>query len=322
MGWSPVPPNLIGMVQEMKKMFVIGFVCGLITIFLTVSASVLTFFCPMFNPSLTNKLMFLPINEFDERDPGLLCCGVKAQEVFFPSKDPKVKLNGRLYIKEGAPQVVLYSHGQGGNVALVHLKIEGLLNSGASVFAYDYRGYGKSTGQPSNAGVIDDAHAAYEYILAHTQYKPEQIILYGESLGTGITSAIARNVKCAGVVLECGFISPEVIGKERFPIMDLYPSWMFPKPDLSNVPLVEGAHPPLLLITGKKDVVVPCHHTQYLYDHASEPKKLIVLENSAHSYFGPDQTKYETSLAKFYKECADARSDKGVLTQASSPAKI
>lgn len=292
-----------------KKVFFAGFVVGTCVNLLMIVTAVLVFLCPAVNTGLVNRVLFLPIKEFNEDDKGICVLGCKAKDVFFKSADGET-LHGRLYLKSDARQIIMYSHGQGGNVSLCAYKIENLLKTGASVFAYDYRGYGKSTGIPNSRGAITDARSAFDYLLKNTSYKNSQIVLYGESLGTGITSAIAEGLDCGGIVLESAFISPEILGKEMFPIIGIYPSCLFPTPDLSNERMVKGKHAPLLLVAAAKDQMIPSQHSQYLYDNASEPKALALFEKSRHSFFGADQKKFESRLTAFLEQCDERTQDK------------
>lgn len=297
-----------------KRVFFAGFVVGIFANFLTIFAIGYISLCPAVNTGLVNRLLFLPIKQFNENDKGLCVLGCKAKEVYFKTADGET-LHGRLYLKDGARQIIMYSHGQGGNVSICAYKIENLLNTGASVFAYDYRGYGRSSGTPSSKGAITDARSAYDYLLKNTTCKNSQIILYGESLGTGITSAIAEGLDCGGIVLESAFISPELVCKEIFPLMEVYPSFLFPNPDLSNARMVKGKHAPLLLVAATKDQMIPSHHSQDLYDNASEPKALMFCQKSRHSDFGPDKKKFESCLTAFLQECSDRTQDKFAIKQ-------
>lgn len=262
---------------------------------------VIWFFCPSANSALVNVVLFRPLKIFDEVY-GNEISGVKANDVTFTSA-PDVQLFGRFYKREGAQKVVLYNHGNGGNVSMPYClyKIKSLLSTGASVFAYDYRGFGKSTGTPTIDGVMEDSAAAFRYLLSHG-FKNEQIIVYGESLGAGVSSALCKKIKCAGVVLESGFSSVEALGKEKFDIFKLYPSSMFPK-QFDNDSFVSGHHPPLLIVAGKLDEVIPWHHSQYLFDHATKPTDFAVYEDCHHAFFQKKQTDFDKRLRTFFEKC-------------------
>jgi uncharacterized protein len=158
-----------------------------------------------------------------------------------------------------------------------------LLRSNVSVLLYDYRGYGKSEGKPSVAGVCQDGIAAFDYLIREKGYKASQILLYGESLGTAIASEIAAARPCAGIILQSGFTSLRDIGAEHFPVTKVYPRFLFPEHLLDNLAHVENNKRPLLIIHGHKDKVVPFKHAQMIYERAAEPKVFVELPECAHN---------------------------------------
>jgi len=286
----------------MKKstVFLMGFIAGSFTIVATLVASVLWFCCPAANPSFACMLLFRPQKQFDEVN-GQEISGIKAKDVYIKSA-AGVTLHGRLYEQKGAKQAVLYNHGQGGNISVPFAcyKINSLLSTGATVLAYDYRGYGRSTGTPSMDGVVDDARAAFKHLTKDLGFTKDQIIVYGESLGTGISSELLKTEDCAGVVLESGFVSAELAGKDQFEILRIYPTWLFPD-RFNNLRLVEGKHPPILIVGAGRDVF--CHQSRYLYEHATQPTQLAVFEKCQHSYFKEEQAQFHAKLKSFFSEC-------------------
>ncbi|MBX3137361.1 alpha/beta hydrolase [Candidatus Obscuribacterales bacterium] len=287
--------------MKKRTSFLIGFSAGCLATILFGASLVVWFCCPAANPALVNVILFRPLKVFDEFY-GKELAGVRAEEVNITSSDG-VRLFGRFYKQKGATKVVLYNHGNGGNVSMPYClyKINSLLSTGVSVLAYDYRGYGKSTGTPSIDGVVDDSAAAFNYLLRRG-IKNDQIIVYGESLGAGVSSALCKRIDCAGVVLESGFSSVEALGKEKFDLFKLYPSWMFPK-QFDNDSFVVRHHPPLLIVAGKLDEVIPWHHSQYLFDHATKPAQFAVYEDCHHAFFQKKQSDFDARLKTFFEQC-------------------
>lgn len=291
-----------------KKYFFRGFVTGVFSCIMTIVLAILLMLCPALNPGLYDKILFLPMKQYPDPDEGVCIRGIKAKEVVFDSLDKKVRLSARLYENPGAKQIILYTHGQGGNIAQTAYKIKFLLASGASVFAYDFRGYGKSTGDAHIAQVHEDAQTAYDYLLKNTKYKCSDVILYGESLGCAITSELASKVKCAGAVLECPFISLSKIAREKFPVLDIYPDSLFPNPTLTNETFVKGKHPPLLIVGAEKDICTPYHHAQYLYEKASGTKFFLTCKNAAHAVWNVNPQFYSSKIAGFMGFCQNSNS--------------
>lgn len=303
-----------------KKVFFRGFVTGIATCIATIILSILLCFCPALNPGLYEKILFLPMKKYPDPDYGLCISGIKAKDVIFDSLDKKVKLTARLYDVPQAKQIILYTHGQGGNISHTAYKIKFLVDSGASVLAYDFRGYGKSLGEPHIAQVHEDARAAYDYILANTRYKDRDVILYGESLGAAITSDLASKVKSGGVVLESPFTSLAKIAREKFPVLQIYPDSLNLYPTLTNESFVTGAHSaPLLIVGADKDICTPLHHAQYLYKHATGTKFFLTCKNTNHAVFDVDPKFYCTKLAGFMSYCQN-RDNSQALAWAQSPA--
>jgi uncharacterized protein len=208
--------------------------------------------------------------------------GISRQDVHFFAADGS-RLHGWFMHQPEAEYVVLFSHGNRGNLTGRLNIVTLLLRSNVSVLLYDYRGYGKSEGKPSVAGVCQDGIAAFDYLIREKGYKASQILLYGESLGTAIASEIAAARPCAGIILQSGFTSLRDIGAEHFPVTKVYPRFLFPEHLLDNLAHVENNKRPLLIIHGHKDKVVPFKHAQMIYERAAEPKVFVELPECAHN---------------------------------------
>ena len=243
---------------------------------------------PRVNMRLYRRLLFQP-TAFPEQLNGKLprAMDIEPEELYFNSfgdLDSKETLHGWYFQhpNNDAP-LVIFSHGNSGNLTIRAPLFQVLLESGASVFIYDYRGFGKSTGSPTVEGVYQDGLAAYDFVVSKFALQADQVFLYGESLGAAVSSYIASKRKSAGLVLQSGFSSLRNIGGERVRALKLYPSWLFPMPGTSSRDILAAEHPPLLIIHGKLDKSVAFHHAQALYDCASQPKQLLTLPASGHS---------------------------------------
>jgi fermentation-respiration switch protein FrsA (DUF1100 family) len=250
------------------------------------------FFSPRFNKRLYRPLLFHPLPYPDDRLEQLpLAMGVAPDELYFNSWGKlasKETLHGWFFehpqaSAQGNNKVVLFSHGNAGNIKVRTAISQLLMECGVSVFVYDYRGFGKSTGSPSVEGVCQDGLAAYDFIKNKYDLKPDQIFVYGESLGSAVSCYIISQRKAAGLILQSGYSSLRGIAAETLSTLKLFPSWLFPMPHANSVDILSRSHPPLLIIHGKLDQVVAFHHAQALFDSASEPKQLLELPGSAHS---------------------------------------
>lgn len=243
---------------------------------------------PRVNIRLYRRLLFQP-TAFPEQLEGKFppAMDVEPEELYFNSfgdLDSKETLHGWYFQhpKADAP-LVIFSHGNSGNLTIRAPLFQLLLESGASVFIYDYRGFGKSTGSPTLEGVYQDGLAAYDFVVKKFGLSADQVFLYGESLGAAVSSFVSSKRKAAGLILQSGFSSLRNIGAERVRALKLYPSWLFPMPGTSSRDILAAEHPPLLIIHGQLDQAVAFHHAQTLYDCASQPKQLLALPVSGHS---------------------------------------
>lgn len=257
---------------------------------------------PRLNEPLVNAILFHP-NHRDAHDENMkMLSGVEAEEVSIPVDGGVV--NGLFYRKPGTPDVILMSHGNASDLDNRIEKIRAMLDCGISVLAYDYKGYGKSSGEPSIRGVIADGVAAYDFLAKNKGYTSKNIVLYGESVGTGVSTEIARRRECKAIILESGFTSPEQRAKEKIPVLNMYPSALMMDPPMDNLDYVKGKHPPLLLFAGKLDTMIPPQHSERMLAEGTEPKQLILGPNSSHNDFAKDWKLYIDGLHAFLQKNA------------------
>jgi Prolyl oligopeptidase family. len=262
------------------------------------------YLCPRFNSNLVNAIMFHPDPYKSPAGIKKVFEGIEGEEVTFQPQagaDEKSapKLDGWLFKKPGAKDIILISHGNAGNLHHRDWKVQAILGSGDSVFIYDYRGYGKSEGAPNLHGIIRDTIGAYDYLVEKQGYQPENIILYGESIGTGFTCELARQRKCKAIVLESGFMSTERLGKDKIAPLNLYPSFLFFSPVLDNLEYLKGSHPPVLILAGRNDKIIPIAHSQTMFEQGTEPKQLCIFEHSGHNDFSADFAAYRKRVIDF-----------------------
>jgi uncharacterized protein len=222
---------------------------------------------------------------------------VERHDVYFPSANGS-KLHGWWFPNQNFKPVILISHGSGGNLTFRGWLINSLLLSGASVFIYDYQGYGRSEGDTTIEGTCDDARAAYDYLTRDLSISPKRIFLYGESYGTGVTCKLASEVPCKGVILQSGYASLRESGRQILAILNLYPQWLFPQPELDNRAYVSKRHPPLLLLHGLRDTLLPCTLSTTLFHGASEPKSLLLMPGADH-FVVPLQPEFIPTVYQF-----------------------
>ncbi len=186
----------------------------------------------------------------------------------------------------GAPgrrRVLLYSHGNAGHLGFRFPRIAALVAAlPLDVFIYDYRGFGASQGRPTVAGAIEDGEAALRWLQTERGIGPERVILYGESLGTGIATALAasRLDRIAGLVLESGFRSLSWRAGRRFPIIGP----LVLTRDLPSTDILPAYQGPLLVIHSRDDEVIPFADGEALLAACPTPHKHhLWLEGVGHN---------------------------------------
>jgi pimeloyl-ACP methyl ester carboxylesterase len=241
---------------------------------------------------------------------GIVEAGIKAQEAQFPSADGSI-LHGWYFHKPGAPLTVIFHHGNAGNISHRLYIAELLLRGGNSVFLYDYRGYGKSTGVPKIAGLTPDALAAYDYLTTKLGVDPKTVVNYGESIGTGVACNVAADRPSAGLILQSSIGSLPLMGHKHFgiikgciPLLVLVPDFLMPSPHLDNVERIKGVHVPVIMIHGLKDTTAPVEHARMVFANAHEPKKFVELAHGTHNDVTEDSKLFGSSIETFFAQTA------------------
>jgi uncharacterized protein len=170
--------------------------------------------------------------------------------------------------------VLLFCHGNAGNIShrLDSLKIFHSLN--LSVLIFDYRGYGKSEGKPSEQGTYLDAEAAWEYLIKDKKKSPDHIILFGRSLGAAVASEIAKRKNPGALIVESAFTSAPDLGQSLYPWLPVRLLSKYRYPAKENLSLLSC---PKLIIHSPEDEIIPFEHGQRLYEQAYQPKEFLSI---------------------------------------------
>ena len=177
---------------------------------------------------------------------------------------------------QGKP-VVVYFHGNGGALQYRVERFRKLIADGIGLVALEYRGYGGQDGSPSEAGLIADAEAAYGFAAA--RYKSEQIVLWGESLGSGVAVALAAAKPVGRVILEAPFTSAAAVGAKRYWYM---PVRLLMTDQYRSDERIGKVTAPLLILHGLHDQVVPYAMGERLFDLANKPKHIVRFLDGGH----------------------------------------
>jgi fermentation-respiration switch protein FrsA (DUF1100 family) len=203
------------------------------------------------------------------------------EDVYFTSADG-VKLHG-WYCPAKTPRgVVLFAHGNGGNLSSRWERYRLLANRlELTVLAFDYRGYGQSEGKPSEAGVMADARAARAFLATKAHVAESEIILYGQSLGGAVMVELAATDGAKALILESTFTSLADVANFKFP---LTPPGKILRNEFNSLAKIDQYRGPLLIVHGDADRIVPIEQAQRLYAAANEPKSFVKVEKGPHNW--------------------------------------
>ena len=200
----------------------------------------------------------------------------EAQEVWLDTADGERVIAWHVPPRGDSP-VVIYFHGNGGSIRLRVDRFQRLVAAGVGLLGVSYRGYGGSTGSPSEAGLIADAEAAYTFAAARTS--ASQIVAFGESLGTGVAIALAATHRLGGVILQAPFTSAADIGARVYWFL---PVRLLMKDAFRSDLRIAKVTAPLLVMHGERDTVVPIAFGERLFALANEPKRFVRFAEGAH----------------------------------------
>lgn len=221
------------------------------------------------------------------------------EDVSFKTKDG-IELNGWFFSANPdsacSKMVFINCHGNGGNISHRLGLYRALLDIGAAVFTFDYRGYGKSRGRPSEEGTYLDAQAAYQW-LRQKGFAGRNIIVYGESLGGGIASELCLREETGGLILQSTFTSLPEIGAEIYPWLPV--RWMgrIKYDTRSKLPRLKI---PVLVMHSRDDDLIGFRHSEQNFAAANEPKLSAEL-GGGHNDPAWEAPEFEGAIERFLK---------------------
>jgi fermentation-respiration switch protein FrsA (DUF1100 family) len=181
----------------------------------------------------------------------------------------------------GADFTVLVCHGNAGNISGRLDRALAFHGLGIDVLLFDYRGFGRSPGQPTEEGTYQDALAARRYLVEERRVPPGRLVLFGESLGAAVAIELALRERSAAVVLEAPFTSIADMTRVAYPFLAPLIPWVRTRYDnLEKIPRI-GA--PLLILHGRRDPVVPFSQGETLFHAAREPKNFVAFDEAGHA---------------------------------------
>ncbi len=205
--------------------------------------------------------------------------GLPLQDVWFQASDHTKLFGWYVEPAPGAP-VLLWCHGNAGNIIHRLENLAALVQIGLSVFLFDYRGYGRSQGSPTEDGLYQDALGAYRYLLDSRRIRAERLVLFGRSLGAAVAGDLASRHKAAGLILESCFPSVEAVARDFY--FGLPAHWLLSaRYDLlERLPKINM---PILVIHGERDTIIPIEFGRKVFEAALQPKIFYPVPGADHN---------------------------------------
>jgi fermentation-respiration switch protein FrsA (DUF1100 family) len=202
------------------------------------------------------------------------------EDVFFTAADD-TKLHGWYLPGEAGQPVVVFCHGNAGNISHRVDNLRLLRRLGLAIFIFDYRGYGQSKGRASEEGTYSDMRGALSW-LQQKGWTPDRMIYFGRSVGAGVALQLALEQPPGGLVLESPFTSIRAMGKHHYPLLWLVAGWAI-EARYDNLEKIGQLKVPLAIFHGDRDGIVPQAMGKELFEQAPQPKTFYSIPRAGHN---------------------------------------
>jgi fermentation-respiration switch protein FrsA (DUF1100 family) len=221
--------------------------------------------------------------------------GYAYQDVSLVSSDA-VKLHGWYIPHPEAERVLLFFHGNAGNVSHRGESIAIFHRLGLNVLILDYRGYGRSEGSPSEQGLYRDAAAAWAYLTGERGFDPEQIVVFGRSLGGAVAAQLAAEVQPGALILESTLSSARDFARSVFPLLSRL---VVVRYDFDTLGYLGRVRAPVLVLHSREDEIMPFALGEKVFAAANPPRRFVPLQGDHNTGFMHSQPAYERELLNF-----------------------
>jgi fermentation-respiration switch protein FrsA (DUF1100 family) len=205
----------------------------------------------------------------------------QAEEVVLQTADGERVIAWHVPPREPDKPIVLYFHGNGASLRWRVDRFRDLIGDGSGLLALSYRGYGGSTGSPTEAGLMNDASAAYDFAAA--RYPAHKLVLWGESLGSGVAVPLAATKPIGCMILQSPFTSAADVGAARYWFV---PVRLLMKDQFRSDRYIAKVTAPVLVLHGDRDDVVPIALGEQLYAMINAPKRFVRFSGGGHNDLG------------------------------------
>lgn len=250
---------------------------------------------------LQPRLLFMPNFQGRELTATPAQLGLSYRDVTLSTEDGE-SLHGWWLPHDQPRATLLFFHGNAGNISHRLDSLEIFHELGLQVFIIEYRGYGPSSGKPSEAGLYRDAQAAWNWLTQSEGVKPEHIILFGRSMGGAVASELASRVEAAGLIVESAFTSVPDVAAELY--------WWLPVRLLSRLEFntadyIRRTDLPVLVIHSVDDEIIPFAHGRRLHEIAGDRGTMLEIQGGHNTGFLESRDRYRVRLDSFISEVVD-----------------
>lgn len=201
------------------------------------------------------------------------------------------------YVPAKSPRdVVLFAHGNAGNISHRLDAIRLFHDMGLSVFIFDYRGYGQSAGKPDEEGTYRDAESAWQYLTVIRNIAPEHIVIFGESLGTSIAAHLAAQHQPGALILASAFTAMPELAADLYPY---FPARWLVRSRYDTLHHLKDVHAPVLIAHSREDEIIPFRHGQTLFRAAHEPRQFLELRGGHNDLFFANSEVFAQEVGAF-----------------------
>ena len=229
---------------------------------------------------MESRFIFFP-SRYPEGNWDAASMGLDAEDCWFTSADG-TRLHGWFCRRAEPTGTVVWCHGNAAHLANRGPAIQAWQRHlGVQVFIFDYRGYGRSDGSPDEAGLYDDARAAYDYVVSRPDVDRSRLFVLGRSLGGAVGTQLVLDRPCNKLVLESAFTSIQAMAWRVMPLLTPFAYLMRSRFDTVNK--VADVKVPVMVLHGTDDGLVPLSHGRAIYEAAPDPKRFFAIDGAGHN---------------------------------------